>query len=100
MNSLFHSVIGSGIIVFGILAIRKLGMGKITRKLQYSRLILSLYLFFSTFFCIKIPVAVGQIQMEKNADKTDQNIGTSYMQDTSTFNHFCLAKKFICIRIW
>lgn len=87
MNSLFHSVIGSGIIVFGILAIRKLGMGKITRKLQYSLwLILPLYLFFSTFFCIKIPVAVGQIQMEKNADKADQNIGTSYMQDTSTFN--------------
>ena len=36
MNSLIYSVIGSGIIVLGILMVRKMGMGKITRKLQYS----------------------------------------------------------------
>lgn len=87
MDSLIYSVIGSGIIVFGILIIRKLGMGRITRKLQYSLwLILPLYLFGSTFFCIKIPVATGQIQMSRNSDKINQNAEKSYTQDVNPYN--------------
>lgn len=57
-----HAVIGSGIIVMGILIVRKLAMGKITRKLQYSVwLILPIFLLLSSSFYIGIP-----IHLEKN----------------------------------
>ncbi len=83
MNSLIYSVIGSGIIVLGILTVRKMGMGKITRKLQYSLwLILPLYLIFSSFFHIKIPIAAEGIQREEKTDKVNQDIEISYIQDT------------------
>ena len=83
MNSLIYSVIGSGIIVLGILMVRKMGMGKITRKLQYSLwLIMPLYLIFSSFFHIKIPIAAEGIQREEKTDKVNQDIEISYIQDT------------------
>lgn len=82
MDSMVSYVIGSGVIVLGILMTRKWAMGKITRKLQYSLwLILPVYLLWSPFLLIKIPVGLEALPAAKYIDKTEPYVGVSYERE-------------------
>lgn len=93
ITSAVYSVIGSGVIVAGILLIRKLAMGKITRNLQYSLWgILPAYLFFSSFFSIDIPIHnmpfdafmdLGQESAIEAADPAARQIASFKEQDAA-----------------
>lgn len=88
MNSMVDIVVRSGVIVLGILLIRKWAMEKITRKFQYSLwLMIPIYLLLSSFFSIKVPVSFEALSVEKNINKTDSSIGVNYKQDEDLFDY-------------